>query len=78
MLEWPEPSSLCEGWQCQTKIVYGAMQSMLLQWPENDIAQVQAMLRSLDLSKNKLPDIPSSIGQLAAVKTINLSENTIG
>ncbi|XP_065882737.1 leucine-rich repeat-containing protein 57-like isoform X3 [Dysidea avara] len=35
------------------------------------------MLRSLDLSKNKLPDIPSSVGQLAAVKTINLSENTI-
>ena len=48
-----------------------------MQWPENDIKKVQDNLRQLNISNNKLTSISSSVGELAAIVTLNVSENTI-
>ena len=48
-----------------------------MQWPEDDIKKVQETLRQLNISNNKLTSISSSVGELGAIITLNVSENTI-
>ncbi|KJH44417.1 leucine Rich repeat-containing domain protein [Dictyocaulus viviparus] len=39
--------------------------------------ELQDIIRSLELSQNKIKEIPSSIGQFSALKQLHLSENII-
>lgn len=43
----------------------------------DDLSKVSATLRNLDLSKNKIPALPSFIASFKLLKTLNLSQNRL-
>ena len=48
-----------------------------LQFPE-DIKKLHKNLRTLDLSENKIPNIPAYIGGFSQLKTLSMSNNRLG
>ena len=43
-----------------------------------ELNQLTANLRNLDISENKIPMLPPSFGQFKMLKSVNLSSNRLG